>query len=396
MIKKMLGDLTNEFARGIQGQYWQRMFSEPLIISAEENQQSLRPQKVVRKFIHGFVLDYDRWEYLMPLSLESRRVVHLFQAKPHRCGSYRVDTVFDQKFQQKIIETTYRFALNGFFISCVLNFFTLDYQANRKGGKATRNRFTEFYPYLTELIGKYRKIIVLRSSDGGNASKYFIPIFEQMGCEMVIITPGEINNRLEELNDGFVISELTTDEIETLPDAVLDRLIVTDMINDLRTVILVHDKRFYDVLGQTGIREAILSQEEIQLLDEFYVPTYRFGGMDEYWEEARTHKNGWILKHRNLGKSQEIFAGPLCSEDEWADLFTQFDIGEFIIQRWVIQPLFSGEVKGVKHSDYVTGTLLHFNDQYFGPGIFRTSSCPVSNKTDDRKMRSYTLAPLAE
>jgi|AntRauTorckE5430_2_1112549.scaffolds.fasta_scaffold37527_1 hypothetical protein len=154
---------------------------------------------------------------------------------------------------------------------------------------------------------------------------------------------------------GFVIDELTTDEIETFPDAVLDRLIVTDMINDLRTVILVHDKRFYDVLGQTGIREAILSQEEIQLLDEFYVPTYRFGGMDEYWEEARTHKNGWILKHRNLGKSQEIFAGPLCSEDEWADLFTRFDIGEFIIQRWVIQPLFSGEVKGVKHFDYVTG-----------------------------------------
>ncbi|MFT4749748.1 MAG: hypothetical protein ACJATN_000289 [Neolewinella sp.] len=61
MIKKMLGDLTNEFARGVQDQYWQWMFSEPLIISAEENQQSLRPQKVVRKFIHGFVLDYDRW-----------------------------------------------------------------------------------------------------------------------------------------------------------------------------------------------------------------------------------------------------------------------------------------------------------------------------------------------
>jgi hypothetical protein len=61
MIKKMLGDLTNEFARGVQDQYWQWMFSEPLIISAEENQQSLRPQKVVRKFIYGFVLDYDRW-----------------------------------------------------------------------------------------------------------------------------------------------------------------------------------------------------------------------------------------------------------------------------------------------------------------------------------------------
>lgn len=389
--KKMISNLVREFAETKKDYYGQWTFSEPLLIPAEEDQKLRDLQMVLHKFIRGFVLNYNRWEHLMPLSEKSRRIIDAFGVKPYKTGSYRVDTVFDVNRQQKIIETTCRFALNGYFMAAVFDHYSKKYQEANCIGLPLVDHYTGFFPYLTKLIGSHNKLIVLRNADGRNASKFFLPIFEQMGFDLLVLSPEEINNRIDEITDGFLISELAIDELENLSAAALNQLVKMDMINDPRTVILVHDKRFYDVLGRSEIREAYLTQDEINHLENFYVPTYRYGTNPRKWNAARLSKNNWILKHRSLGKSQDVFSGILCSEDEWTALFARPDIDQFIIQRWVEQPRFCGVVNGVEVEDYVTGTLLYFNDQYFGPGVFRTSSCPVSNKTDDRKMFSITL-----
>jgi len=246
--------------------------------------------------------------------------------------------------------------------------------------------------YLEGLIGDHRRIIVLKNSDSRNSSKFFVPIFQKMGFEVVIILPEEVNHRRGELEEGFVVSELSIEELESLSDETLAVLAASDMINDLRTVILVHDKRFHAVLGRTEIREAVLSPKEIALLDLFYVQTYTHGEAPELWEEARLNKDRWILKHRSLGKSEEIYAGVVTSEEEWARLFVRADLGEFVVQQWIEQMRFDGTVNGKEYSDFVTGTLLFFDDNYFGPGFFRTSSFPVTNVTDDRKMFCVTLS----
>lgn len=389
---RSLSEEVEIYASGKYDYYNQWMFDEPIFISPEEDKDIGALQKVLHKIITFFVLNYDEWSYLMPLNPESKRVFDAFNTRKYASGSYRVDTVFDQNRQQKIIETTCRFALNGFFMACNSAKFSRTYQANTPKCPPAVNRHASFMDYLEQLIGKHQKIIVLKNADSRNSSKFFTPIFQALGLDVVVILPEEVNQRRHELTTGFVVSELAIEELEALSDETLAILSTSDMINDLRTVLLVHDKRFHAVIGRSEIREAVLSSEEISLLDTFYVPTYATGQHPEFWEEARLNKDAWILKHRSLGKSEEIYAGPVSSQEEWDRLFTRPDLDQFVIQRWIKQARFEGTVNGKPFNDYVTGTLLFFDDNYFGPGIFRTSSFPVTNITDDRKMFCVTLS----
>jgi hypothetical protein len=390
--KTSLSEQVDLYAGRKYDYYNQWMFDEPLLISKAEDEDIQALQKILYKFIIFFVQNYDDWSHLMPLNPESRRVFDSFKDRPYTSGSYRVDTVFDQNRQQKIIETTCRFALNGFFIASNSAYFSRAYQATFPGCPPAIDRHPLFMEYLEKLIGDHKRIIVLKNADSRNSSKFFIPIFKDMGFDVVVILPEEVDRRKDELKSGFVVSELSIEELESLSDETLAVLSTSDMINDLRTVILVHDKRFYSVLGSAEIRETVLSSEEIALLDVFYVPTYSNGEAPEVWEEARKNKESWILKHRSLGKSEEVYAGAVTSEEEWQLLFVRADLKEFVLQRWIEQMKFDGTVNGEAFSDFVTGTLLFFDDNYFGPGFFRTSSFPVTNVTDDRKMFCVTLA----
>ena len=42
------------------------------------------------------------------------------------------------------------------------------------------------------------------------------------------------------------------------------------------------------------------------------------------------------------------------------------DYQQFILQEWVPQRRFKGTVSGVEFDDYLTGTLMYFDDAYFG------------------------------
>ena len=67
-----------------------------------------------------------------------------------------------------------------------------------------------------------------------------------------------------------------------------------------------------------------------------------------------------------------------------------------ILQEWIPQKRITGKIKGEKFEDFVTGTLLYFDDNYFGMGDFRTSSHPVTNKVDHRKACSLIRASNTE
>lgn len=56
-----------------------------------------------------------------------------------------------------------------------------------------------------------------------------------------------------------------------------------------------------------------------------------------------------------------------------------------VLQKWVPQRTFEGNIGNKKFNDYVTGTFLFFDNNYFGFGPFRTSSLQVANQIDHRK-----------
>ena len=132
-----------------------------------------------------------------------------------------------------------------------------------------------------------------------------------------------------------------------------------------------------------------LAPAEIEEIRPFLIPTYAKALDPEIWRQARADKDRWILKPFNVGKSIDVFAGPLTDAAEWQALFDTGRADRMVLQEYVPQRRFRGTIGGQAYRDYAAGTLLFFEEGYFGPGLFRTSSYPVTNKVDDRK-----IAPL--
>ena len=57
-----------------------------------------------------------------------------------------------------------------------------------------------------------------------------------------------------------------------------------------------------------------------------------------------------------------------------------------VLQPFINQRTYPCVWEGKHYAEYVCGMMLCMDDRYFDSGMFRTSSAPVTNKVDDRKM----------
>lgn len=371
--------------------YRQWMFDEPLVVSEAHSEDLARIQRCMYRLIRAFVADYDRWAHIMPLSADARRVIEAAARKSYRVGTYRTDFVYDASWTPRLIEITCRMSLNGIFTAAVMKRHSDDFRAAHLKGEPDLSPYEDLYAHLEQLLRGKDGIILLKGVEERNESKIFIPIFERAGIPVTIVAPADIEAHLDKMASSLVLSELSHAEIFAIPPPVMERLARVDLLNDLRTILLVHDKRFFSVLNQRSFRESVLSKEDAAFFERFLVPTFAAHERPDLWNEALEHREKWILKHRVLGKSVEVHAGPVTSEADWRALFAPGKREDYILQEWIPQTRLSGHVGGTAHEDFHAGTLLFFDDHYFGLGEFRLSSFPVSNKGDHRKMSSIVV-----
>jgi hypothetical protein len=366
--------------------YNQWILDEPLFISEANNDELGKLQQILHKLIHEFVINYENYKSLMPVGPEVEKIIELFNNKPYQVGTYRTDFVYDSKRQVKLIEITCRFALNGMFLSSILNKTAQNYIDGNKASYSLVDCYSRIFERFDSYLEGVDTITILKGSDIRNESKLYCDIFERAGFSTKEVHYHDIQDNLQEMQSSWIISELAFDEILSIDHSVLKDLMPLNVTNDFRTVFLIHDKRFFDVLGNSGLRQKVLSPREITFFERFYIPTYSYNSDSHYWKDAKLNKDKWILKHRALGKSKDIYAGIVTEQEEWDKLFKSEKLEEMVLQEWIEQITYKNTLKGEPINDYLTGTLLYFDNNYFGFGDFRTSSFPVTNKVDHRKM----------
>lgn len=372
--------------------YYDQWILDELIFFSEKSNADLKKlQKIMFKMIHEFVINYKKYKNLMPVSNEVEQVLEYFHTKPYEIGTYRTDFVFDDKQQIKLIEISCRIALNGMFLSSVLNKKARNYLKSELSGFDYIDDYSAIYTKFESYLAEVDSITVLVGDDTRNESKIYQPIFERAGYPVKFINYKDIADNLDKIDSSWIISELSFDEILSLDHKVLKELSSLKIINDFRTVFLVHDKRFFDVLGDKTLQAKVLSQDEIDLFERYYIPTFSYDKGSPNWIDAKSNKNNWIIKHRALGKSQEVYAGILTSVEEWRSLFKSPRVEDLVLQKWIPQKTIKNKLKSLEINDYITGTLLFFDDHYYGFGDFRTSSYPVTNKKDHRKAAGLVI-----
>jgi hypothetical protein len=371
--------------------YKQWIFDEPIVISKTHNDRIIQLQKIMYKLIIGFVNNYQVYKHLMPVSSEIEAIIDMCSARKYTPGTYRTDFVYDDQKQIKIIEITCRFGLNGTFLSALINKVASEYKKHNLPTLNTNNQYAGMYDHLMDYLEGKKNIYVLVGDDQRNESKIFADIFQRIGFPVSCIHYSEACEHLGAMENAFIVSELGFDEICAIPKNTLKQLAQLAVFNDFRTIFLIHDKRFFSVMGNEAIQKAFLTDNEIELFKTFYIPTYARTEQLNLWEDARSNKDAWIIKHRSLGKSQKVFAGLVTDKQTWAALFDAEDTNDLVLQKWIKQETIYGSIKQEAFNDFVTGTLLFFDDAYYGFGDFRTSSYPVTNKVDHRKAASLVL-----
>lgn len=360
-------------------------YDEPLAISLETDKRLHELQTILYKMIRYFVGHYDDYRAEIPVSDEIYEILSLYGDQPYRTGTYRTDFIIDQSNDIKLIEITCRFALNGFFISGFFDLMLNQY-IEQKPWIRRVDEYTPFYDSLVEYFGDFRHICLLEGADKHNETKYLVPIIQNAGYTLHIIPAESVTDNLHLLRDAAVISELSHSELCGQPLKTVEAILRSNLLNDLRTVFLVHDKRLFSLFSKESFQAIMLTQSEMELLNKAVVPTYTSLERPDLWSEARQRKDGWIIKPCALGKAKDVYAGKLTTQEQWSAIFDSDAIRGMTLQPYIEQRKFTGSIGSALYDDYAVGTLLFFDDHYFGPGLFRASSYPITNKVDDRKI----------
>jgi hypothetical protein len=137
--------------------------------------------------------------------------------------------------------------------------------------------------------------------------------------------------------DQFIL-ELHQDEILNLDDSVLRCLIEScKVLNDLRTIFIVHDKRFLTLLCQDDLLEDYLSKSEHEIIRRHRLISLNPSRLERSMRESvLKEKEKWLIKPRQYGKGEGILFGKNATQSEWNEsIASVVSSNEFILQEYL-------------------------------------------------------------
>lgn len=359
-------------------EYESFIVAEPFVVPSSTNNDFHRLQKLMFRVISGLVERFEELRAISNYSDEVSRVMELWSQAPFCPGSYRTDFVFDTDMNPWMIEITSRMGFNGYFLNGVFHEAARRF-SDQSGKSSQRYReYDGFFEYFLKLLDQRQHVVFLKGRFEKNESRYMKRLFPDFGLTCHDVSYQDILSEQELLSKSLIVSELGLDEILSLKEEVHMMLSTQRMVNDFRNPLLVHDKHFFTLLSNPVFLRNFLSEEETAYFLGFCAPTFDFDPGDLAQKQALIeNRNNWIIKHRQLGKSERIYAGVGMEQAQWTAAIETMKEGEFVVQKWISQPRLRFELGGEFRNDYATGTLLFFDDNYFGMGMLRFSPEPV-------------------
>ena len=368
--------------------YYHRWYHErPIIITPERTAEIREMHRILYKCVEYMAYHYAEFvDKYMPLSPKEMEILAYQSRYPFKAGAYRPDYLLTEDGRLKLCEITSRFFAHGIFMSYYSE-SAADKFIAKFPGTHRESRFEEMIRYMLEIVGDKQKIFVLKSSDKTSEIALYKAFYERMGKSVTVYEANEVEPNIANWKGNFVISALNQNDILSYSMDTVKAMVDSGMYNDFRTIFLAHDKRVMRMWFEDDFTNRFLTKEEAAFIRDHAIETFvcAESSAASALADAYAHKDGYILKHYCLGKSEKVFAGPLTSEEEWKNLFDSGAVKDMIMQPFLQQRKFHTVWEGTPFDDYVCGMMLCVDDKFYDSGLFRTSSCPVTNKVDDRK-----------
>jgi hypothetical protein len=355
-----------------------------VLISSQRTEEFRRLQQLLCKAINFFVKHYFEFEHVMPLDEKAKEIIRLCEKHPYHIGTYRPDFLIDEDNQLKICEINARFPLNGYFGAVISESIANEYLLSHEKFNNTAI-FSNIISHLFIHFEKKDRIYILKGNDIPGDLGYYTDIFEMLGFGCEIVYTDEIDKNINSFSDAVIINEFSQLEYLNLKMGTIDKLISYKSLNDFRTIFLIHDKRFLSVLSNEAFLRQVFNAEEVFFMLDHIIPTNAYENND-HWKNALVQKNKWVLKHRLLGKSDMVFAGCNTGDEIWKSLFDKNEVSEMVLQPLINQKKFNFEKVGGSAEEYVVGTFMCMNNDFIGPGIFRSTNQIVTQPYNNVKL----------
>ncbi len=372
--------------------YYHRWYhAKPMLITSARRDELRRMQLLLYKCIVYMAEHYREWmPQYMSVDDKVMEILDRQSCYPFRAGAYRPDYIVSDDGQLLFVEITSRFFGHGIWENYPSEVKAGQLMAGHPGA-SWESRYNEMLTYMRDIIPAGWPLYVLKSSDRTSEIALYKKFYEYYGHEVTVYEAAEVEEHIDQWShDAVVFSALNQHDLLSFKMETLQAMIDVRMLNDFRTIFLAHDKRFLRLIFVDDFARQCLTEEETSFLRQHTIPTFLYNNMyKEIWEDALKHKDRYILKPYDLGKSVGVYAGVMTDEETWRSVLTSnlsSLTSQYILQPFIQQRTYPCEWEGKHYDEYVCGMMLCMDDRYFDSGVFRTSSAPVTNKVDHRKM----------
>lgn len=364
----------------------EQLAATPVLITPAYLSRLDRLNQLLDKALRAIVEHYfddPRIRSVYALSEPMEAILRLARGRPYRVGWYRPDLVHDTDGQPRVCEIGARYPLNGWMVSERAAEALAPHAAATGLGEVTGHGFVD------ELCSGYRPgetVAMLHASEAGTEIFLLADVLRERGIGFLSVSPAQI-----ELEGGglraagrtidHVILEMDRSELPSIPAEVLRHLIDTGRyFNDIRTLILVHDKRALAVLWDDAIRQDLLGADEAEALRAFLIPSWTIADA-RGCEALLARDEDMIAKRSSGGRGIDALVRHECREVAWRARVER-DWSKDMYQHYLPQRDFGAP--GDARATHLIGLQLCRDATSYGPGIFRGSNASVINLHGDR------------
>ena len=361
-----------------------------VIISSEYSQEMNRLCSVLNKACKAIVLNYfedERIRKYYQLDKDLETLLKKSNKQVYNQGFYRPDFLYDKNDQPKICEIGARYPLNGWMISYYVKL--ISNQANgEKVNLSAENNLENLVEDLYHQLAPHKKVALIHDDEKGTEIFYLQKELAKLGVELISAKPQDlsVSDNSIYVNGESVsqfILEMDREELKKISPDVLEKLITKNSyFNDIRTLILIHDKRVLAVMYDAQIMKNYLSKEEYGFLQKYLIPSFvitESSGCDVFING----EENLILKLNSGGRGIGAYVKNDCTPKEWNTIIRE-NWDKYLIQHFVDQKEFN-DVENNREI-HLVGMLLCKDDKNYGAGLFRGSDESVVNVHQGRAL----------
>lgn len=361
----------------------------PVVVPAMLSQQLQQLAELLIKslgFIATHYIDSHQMRSKMPLPKRFFPLLEAAKAQPYKMGTIRPDIIFGDAGSIKVCEVNARFPLNGMTISQQLNTAT---QGASYLSWEGYNPYEQSQAICSRILSRFpldQTLVRVSKSEVGGESQYFLNEFNnldgkylQAQPEQLILDAGSVN--FDNLSVNNFVLEIDREELFNFDQETITHIIKScNYINDVRTLILIHDKRVLSLVNDPDIMRPFLKDDEHAFVQSYLLQGRELSDPAEL-SQVSSNKEQWVLKRKSGGRGIDLLVGATASHGQWGHVINELR-DDFTAQEYVPAlsiPITHFPDEAVIKKMYLVGSLPCFDAEQFGVGVFRASEHPCVN-----------------